>query len=797
MSLSASTCLTYTGTTPLGQTLYVFSNVDAYSTYFTTIPLSAITGNNCPYLITGIPDGTTSIRLQDYATGCCVTIPIQCSDFCVTCDLNFTLLSATTVSQIVAGNLTGSCENITDYVVYWYGPNSSTQVGYISGSGNEFDYQFPHPLTGSSAIFAQGGTYTPIIDKIIISGITFSQTGGTGYYMANLDCFSPINVGSLRCDNGNQPTSAFTHFYSFSGASQGIESPPLQATFELSANTNYFAWRFRGFSVPDSLMFRYSGANYSTPLVVDNIIVGSNLPSTNLTWTNYLKSADTSSDVTRVICLTGLTRSPGNEKIFIDLIPSSGLTNWELSLGCVEIDCSKCIDDYLNEPYKIVLSSVTAQTYNNSDVLVSDFSASCYTKVLFQVSGCSSTAFTLTDYYTYLGNMPNAAMSSNAFGGSSSNPRLIPSASSFFGQQISDKLFFSGAECSQLGGSPSITSYTCASSDLSSTIFYSKYVSGSCPSCVGVVYFEFNQLDDLANYYNKYYEGLESSSSWYYSACTSESGVTFNNSGLFGPFSGGTFTGATTSPYENADYRYYRYMFLAIPTATGNTLCGQNTEGGGGGFTGNYASGAIQGLAIHPSSIVTTGITGSNYYLQIIMNKVSYGATFANCALNCTGTSSSIGFQAVVNFINNDSTGTSTNFSATTNTGSYFTNPYTRKSGSYMNCLNSTGNTFDGYYYHYDWIYNTLPFSSSTSPLYSLSAQTCTQYGVDAGSWYTQYLFYYQTRLINGESTDFEIWGSPISNGAYSGAPSTAIYQLALRYSGGTVTYTNPTYVIT
>ena len=39
MSLSASTCLTYTGTTPLGQTLYVFSNVDAYSTYFTTIPL--------------------------------------------------------------------------------------------------------------------------------------------------------------------------------------------------------------------------------------------------------------------------------------------------------------------------------------------------------------------------------------------------------------------------------------------------------------------------------------------------------------------------------------------------------------------------------------------------------------------------------------------------------------------------------------------------------------------------------------------------------------------------------------
>lgn len=790
MSFSASTCLTYTGTTPLGATLYIFSDVNSYSSYFATVPTSSIIGGNCPYIITGIPDGTTFLRLQDYDSGCCVDIPIQSSDFCITCDLNFTLLSATTVSQIVAGNLTGSCENITDYVVYWYGPNSSTEVGYISGSGSEFDYQFPHPLTGSSAIFAQGGSYTPVIDKIKISGITFSQTGGTGFYMANLDCFSPINVGSLRCDNGNQPTSAFTHFYSFSGASQGIASPPLQATFELSANTNFFAWRFKGFSVPDTLMLRYSGANYSTPLVVDNIVVGNNLTTDNLTWTNYLKSADTSLNVTRVICLTGLTRSPGNEKILIDLIPGSGFTNWELSMGCVEINCSKCIDNYLDNPYKIVLNSVTALTYNSSDVLVTNFNDSCYTRVQFQVSGCSSTAFTLTNYYTYLGDLPGSLTSSNAFGILTSDPYLIPN--NYFGLNVLDKLFFSGSECNAIGNNPNISSYTCAASDPSSTIFYSKYVSGSCPSCVGVIYIEFNQFADLLTYHDSYYSNLSATSNWYYSACTSESGITFNNS-VNGPFSGGTFTGATTSPYDNADYRYYRYLWLGIPTATGSTICGQNTEGGGGGFYGNFGGGAIQGLRIHTSSIVTTGITGSNYYLQIIMNKVSYGANFNSCALNCTGTSSTGGFRTVVNQINNDSTGTSTNFSATTNNGSYFTNPFNRKNGSAMNCLNSSGYTEQGYYYHYSYLYNTLPFSSSTAPLYSLSAQTCTQYGEkNSTNFSTQYLFRYEVRLLNGESTDFEIWGSPLSGGTIV-TPSI----LALRYSGNTFTYTNPSYVIT
>jgi hypothetical protein len=35
-------------------------------------------------------------------------------------------------------------------------------------------------------------------------------------------------------------------------------------------------------------------------------------------------------------------------------------------------------------------------------------------------------------------------------------------------------------------------------------------------------------------------------------------------------------------------------------------------------------------------SSVTSGITGSNYYLQVIMNTVTYGASFTNCAIDCS-----------------------------------------------------------------------------------------------------------------------------------------------------------------
>ena len=102
MSFSASTCLSYTGTTTLTEpiSIYTFSDV-----FITAVTLNQIT--NCPLVLTGIPDGTSTIKLKSANFYCC-DVPLTCNDLCTTCDLSFDSYSTSLISRIVAGNLTGS-----------------------------------------------------------------------------------------------------------------------------------------------------------------------------------------------------------------------------------------------------------------------------------------------------------------------------------------------------------------------------------------------------------------------------------------------------------------------------------------------------------------------------------------------------------------------------------------------------------------------------------------------------------------------------------------------------------------
>lgn len=82
MSFSALTCMTVTGTTlSPSATISIYSNYDGYSSPFTSVPLSAITGNQCPYTLTGIPDTTTVILLRDPTSLCCLYLSIICCDY--------------------------------------------------------------------------------------------------------------------------------------------------------------------------------------------------------------------------------------------------------------------------------------------------------------------------------------------------------------------------------------------------------------------------------------------------------------------------------------------------------------------------------------------------------------------------------------------------------------------------------------------------------------------------------------------------------------------------------------------
>jgi len=74
--------MTVTGATlSPNATILIYSDYNGYSTPFTSVPLSAVTGDQCPYTLTGIPDTTTVILLRDPETACCLYLTVMCCDY--------------------------------------------------------------------------------------------------------------------------------------------------------------------------------------------------------------------------------------------------------------------------------------------------------------------------------------------------------------------------------------------------------------------------------------------------------------------------------------------------------------------------------------------------------------------------------------------------------------------------------------------------------------------------------------------------------------------------------------------
>jgi hypothetical protein len=668
MPFSAVTCLSYTGTTTLGGVLELYSDVDGYTTPFqTNINLSAITGNQCPYYIGNIPDGTTLVKLRDVLTNCCAELSFTSNDLCTTANLDFNIYSGSTVGRIVAGNLTGVTNSaITDYRIYWYNTGDTTTPIFTSGKGTEYQpYSFTHPLTGSSAIFAPAGTYVPVIDKIKLSGLTFSQTGGTGLIPAELDCFdsTTVFVDYFKCDNGtssNDPN--YKHRVNFLSAGAGITPQPLYSDFLFTGTTNYFAWKFCGFSVEDRLRLTYYGSAYTTPIVIEDIIIGSNLSQSNFNINVTPKSAApwfNTTYIKKVTCLTGLTRNV-NDYVRMEVIPNTAntQTNWDFYFTCLDtFNQNTCIQS--NNPYKIIKSTITSQTGTCNSSSVS-----------FQVSGCSKN--NVDDFTKYLVNEL------------STNPLLKDTS---YGERPSPATFSNtnviGVSASMNLNRSNITSYILKSNQpvcstpSTNIITFKKYVSGGTQ---GVIDMEFNNINDFNAYYNSYYNTF---SSFPTSTC-----------------GGGVFSG---TPFNSNDIRYYRFAILCVPNSTGMTVCGDGT-----GQLNYY---------IHPSTVVTTGITGPNYTLRFTMPTITKTIVTDPCGADYTNT--------VINNINPSSTATTNNYTGTTLTGSRYVDPFAYGVASCSANTSTTAVTASAFLDIPKYFNETIPYTGSPATFVpSLSAKT-------------------------------------------------------------------------
>jgi hypothetical protein len=668
MPFSTSFCLTNIGSLPSNTTLSFYSNADGYTVPFqTTVPLFSVTGNNCPFILNGVYDGTTIIKVESSIGSCCAVINISPNDPCTFCNLGFDVFSASTIGRIVAGNLTGSCSaNITDYVIEWYETSNPNTIVFTSGQGTEFEpYGYPHPLTGINSYLVTPGIYKPYLRKVRLNGINYSYTGGTGTVQADLDCFETISVtvSPLTCSNGTLINDNYTHQIEFSGASQGIIPSTIQQVFQLSPDTNYFAWRFWGYDIPDTLKITYYGSNYNnTPIILDYWSVGNNNTfNTTTSLTSFPKvsktsniSPDRTEAFNKVICLTGITRSI-NDYLIIDIIPNqlNNKTNFKLKTKClISFNCDTCFDNFYNNSMKIIQNSINYSEPVCNKVVVN-----------LRLSGCSETQLSTSDLHKY--------SKTETF----VEPKTMdyPGTSWGNGQYVINTPFQRNSSLCNGRVIQTPGNNFCGPSG-TTVITFTKDNSG--PGGIGKISMTFTNLSDFNAYYNSYLS---------------------------------TIIAAGGVPTDPTIIEWYRYIVLTTPEPTGpNDPCGDTTS--------------FRTYNIHPTSVVTTGQTSSTYTMSLTMPIITDQISFNTCEVGCDAE-----VNSKINIINTSSN--SASYSYENYASNRIQNPFNFV--HYSKIITSTDDNFSvSYNVIYSKILNeTIPFSANTNGTFSyipsLSAVTC------------------------------------------------------------------------
>lgn len=718
MSFSVSTCITNTGTQPLSASLQIFSNpVNLYNsgTFVQNVSTSLITGANCPYTFT-VPNGTVNIRILDPTTLCYVDMPVSDTDVCTTCELGLNNVNNNLLGQINVGVLTGNCDNsISDYVINWYGPDSTSNLAFTSGQGTVFtgQYQYSHPITTTNSPVLNPGVYVGKITKVDLNGAKLSSTSGTGNILSPTltDCPTNINVTTYDCTNGSTYLTYYNHYRNF--IYNGSVAPStLNTKLKLNdANKKYVIFAFQGNSVPDKIKFTLNGSAYQTPIQLEECNVG-NTGVDNFTPTTWPKQINTTTFFKKILNLTGLTIN-NNDIIDITITPNSGTseTNWSLYFGCSTrpTGSKTCLDSYKNSPYKIVTSSIARNTNTSSCPIVY--------QVSFDVSGCS-TSQNSTWFNSSLNQLAlTTTQNFGSFSTSDTNNKSTLTFGSFYNEYLNITLYFI------VNGSTSCQSTV-------GTNYRVEKVAGNDPS----LNYYFHNLTDLNIINNSFWS-------------TKNTTTTHNNGN--GPYS-----------TNSGDIDYYRYMNVRIQT---NDICGDGTSN--------------TTLRIPVNSTLLSGSTsylGYSYFLKISLPIQTYNSSacppgYCNCAnlsantINLNTAITGTTFQYTTTKILKDSFYQSFFNSPVTNPGNYEINRDGRSRSTYLygdvTYPSSGGTNYN------NSLLPSLPNGSTTwdwENHYSISSNIL-----------TQYVYYYTVKLKTPLTNPFqyEIYGYTISNfglGTYS-----------------------------
>lgn len=708
--------------TPSGNGFLIYTDVDNFTTPVASVPgllLFPPPTGNCPYSLSGIPNGATQLLIVDNCqfseagpppaantlTGeCCYALididSSLCNDFCEDCDIEFNVYATSTTGSIIAGNLISSCGEVTDYTIGWYLNGDYSSPVYISGYGTQFTYQLTHPLTASAAPLVAAGNWEGIIHDLIINGTQYSTVSGSGIgtNIPFTSCFGTTVATPFKCDNGSFPL-PYSHQKTFTAVSNGVPPAPSTFTYALSSSTNYFAYLFEGQQAWDELEIKYISGNpngttnpalYSQPIYLEKIRVGFNAPisSTSPLWTlapggapsTYPVNASYQSNFRRTITLTGLETSsiPNSpDRLEITVTPNTVnfTTNWNLYMQCLEdFDCSNCTLDN-DPPFKIYQINLDRPTGNPCP----------QQRLLVAASGCfeNGTNSDLFGYNSIGSSAISYVQTNNAF---SPQNFIIPNGYVQLDDTVTCTNWFGGTNNVCLPSTPNTITFE-KNNNFSNGI-------ASTGQTLGQIKFTFNNVNDFTFYQNKI-NAIES--------------VLTN---LVGPL-----TTDCTSP------QYYSGYSLSIPFQAANNSCGDNTT------TFTYY---IHRTA-YPNIVYFADPANNNWEITIPMPECNDCLSFSGCT-NCTNTI--YGYPAILGVFNSSSYADNTNLvSYSNNFAAKYSDPFSQVYFTTSSFGASTFYSSSLTYYSAQGINQysmvTVPFipdalnSGSWVNLFSLSGSAC------------------------------------------------------------------------
>ena len=309
------------GSCPNGLTYYTCSNVTPTPT---------------PTLTPVSPTPTPTLTATPTAT----PVFSKCSD----CGLSLNGVPSGLLSVMTAGVITSSIGcTVGEYAIDWYLDDKIGDPEFTSAStiGADPNATVAHPFANEPV---QGGTWYPVIKSIYLNGTKYSayNVNGSSYSPDLLNCLSTVTVSNYNCTTGYQ-NSTYPININYTNTTTNSALANRSIRFDLSSDTNYFAWNFIGYLVSDFIKISYFNVPTQTKTQLEYWKIGQDAGSTNLTSNPKIYNGY---NLQRVADLTSFTFSEGNYLI-IELTPNSGNsnTNWNFQCKCLtDSGCADIID---------------------------------------------------------------------------------------------------------------------------------------------------------------------------------------------------------------------------------------------------------------------------------------------------------------------------------------------------------------------------------------------------------------------------------------------------------------------